>query len=173
MRQGDRDALAEFMSRHERLIRARYRRRLGQYMRRVFDSEDLFATVKRRLDRYVASGTLEAEHEQQLWALIGTIADRVVGAQIRRIRRSSDLEANARSTLARPTRPQHDRVERRELIRRIFGQLTGLDREIVFRTLRGQTQATIAAELGLSEPAVRQRWYRLRSELRLTLDDSR
>lgn len=173
MRRGDRGALNAFFDRHESVIRARYRRKLGRALRRVFDSEDLLATVRRRVDRYVAAGTLEAEHERQLWALIGRIADRVVQAQVRTLKRGSSLDAGhveMLDVLWRSRQPG-EILERREFVRAVFSGMDRTEREIVVGSLRGRPQSEIGAELGMSEAAVRQRLYRVREGLRQTIAD--
>jgi len=171
MKHGDRAALNEFLNRYESIIRARYRRKLGRVLRRVFDSEDLLATVRRRLDRYVAAGTLRADHEPQLWALIGTIADHAVSAQVRLLKRSAPPDATRRELVDLIYRScRHDeRLERKETVQSVLSELGRTEREIVVGSLRGVPQAEIGAELGLTEAAVRQRLYRVREGIRRTM----
>ena len=52
IRAGDRDAAAAFLDRYGPLVRRRVRGKLGQQMRRVFDSQDLWSTLARRFDRF-------------------------------------------------------------------------------------------------------------------------
>src|SRR5437870_646655 len=50
VRRGDRASIARFVLSNGPLIRMRLRDRLGGKVRRVFDSDDLIATVARRMD---------------------------------------------------------------------------------------------------------------------------
>ncbi len=61
VRGGDREASAEFISRYGPRIRRRVRGKLSPAMRRLFDSQEILATVARRLDQMVASGERRAE----------------------------------------------------------------------------------------------------------------
>ena len=53
MRNGDREAAAQFITRYEDRIRRRIRGKLNPSVRRLFDSQDIFSTIGRRLDQYV------------------------------------------------------------------------------------------------------------------------
>ncbi len=171
MRSGDRSAVGEFLDAYGGLIQARYRRKLGRLLRRVFDSEDLLSTVRRRLDRCVVSGKLQAETEAQLWALVGRLADRAVSSQARRLKHAPIYDQEDRQFLDEllGVTARNDREERREIVREIFGRMSATERVIAVGTLRGQSQAELGEQLGMSEGAVKQRWFRVRGKIRQEL----
>ena len=92
MRNGDREAAAQFIIRYEDRIRRRIRGKLNPSMRRLFDSQDIFSTVGRRLDQYVRTGKLEAQSEHQFWALIFRMATNAVIDKSRMYRRLQKAE---------------------------------------------------------------------------------
>src|SRR5690606_17681716 len=78
-----RQAAAEFLVRHQSLIRRRLRRKLTVSARRLFDSEDLFSTVARRIDQEVERDRLDVASEHELWSLIRKIGENCITDRIR------------------------------------------------------------------------------------------
>ncbi|MGD9689549.1 MAG: RNA polymerase sigma factor [Phycisphaerales bacterium] len=180
LRAGDRSAAGEFIQRYGPMVRRRVRGKLGTSMRRLFDSQDILSTVSRRLDRYVASGRIRAATEGELWRLVLRIVDAALVDKIRLIKRlkrgvdsggERDDSELARLLLRRletsDTTPDDDAEL---LLDRAFGSLEApADRQMLSLWLRGHRHTAIAATLGISPDAARQRWVAIRARLRRTL----
>jgi DNA-directed RNA polymerase specialized sigma24 family protein len=166
IRAGERAAAAEFVRRHERQLRRRYRHKVGTSMRRLLDSDDIVATLSRRLDAYIASGKLHQVTLEQLWSLVSRIVNHALADQGRLARRLRNVEIEDRwlaTAVAARLDGSGDDLNLEELI----GSLQSpVDREIVVLWLGGNKLKDIAEELGLTESGVRKRWERTRAELR-------
>lgn len=175
MRAGDRDALAEFLDRYGDRIRARVRVRLSPELRRLADSQDLLATVARRLDRFVYEGKLRAAGVDELWSLVMTTAQNAVLEKRRVMIRLNRMEradsVGARSAM----RAMNGRASQESLDGLVGAALdaagSDLDRAIVSRWLAGDSLRQIGETLGLSSEATRQRWRSIRLRLRDALED--
>lgn len=166
---GDRDAAAEFLDRNRRLIAARYRWKLRQQPSRLADTDDFLSTLARRLDRFVAERTVLASGAGRLLSLIDRIAQRASSELVRRARRVHRREAaGARAEVVLPP----ERVDERELCALVSRE--ALDEgagELVRLRLNGFSHEQIARHLGITAPAVRQRWGRVLAQLRRAVDD--
>jgi RNA polymerase sigma factor (sigma-70 family) len=171
IRAGDREAVAEFIRGHEPLIRRRFRHKLGAALRRVVDSEEMVSTLSRRLDAYMAMGRLSATTQEQLWALVSRIAERSVFDKLRQLQRSPPPAPPSEETvdeqIALDRRDElamnlHTGKSVDEILRLIPEQ----DREIAAGWVRGLDFRTIGQQAGMSPEAVRQRWHRIKLELR-------
>lgn len=172
MRAGDRIAAAEFLERYGSRVRARVRHKLSPGMRRVFDSQDVLSTVARRLDQVVRRGAVEAASEEQLWALVFTIANNSVsekGRIQRRLRRTESED----SPFANEVLRRMEEAERREpegaviAIEQVFALVDDpTDRQLLSMWLNDVTLTEIAECLDLPEGTVRWRWSKLRDRLR-------
>ncbi len=167
---GDRGAAATFMERYAPLIRRRIRGRLSAGMRRLFDSQEIMATLVRRLDAMVADGRLDVRGERQLVSLVLTMAEHAVIDKARMFARlravESDDAAVANAILRRLN--HSDPSEAADVaVADLFDVLEDpTDRQILSLWLTG-TQHNITAEIvGLSAPAVRKRWQSIRAKLR-------
>lgn len=172
---GDRAAAAEYLRRQERLIRVRAARSMPKRTRRLFDSGDIFSTVARRVDRLVAQDSLRAESEAQFTALLcvmarncaiskSRIADRLEGC------RDEDHEV-AEAYHRRAAESPHRDVDAEDVIGTVSQQLHDpLDRQILLLWLQGENHAQIGRLLGIEHATIRQRWTRIRSKLRASLD---
>lgn len=172
IRQGDRHAAAAFVLEHQGLIRRRYRQRLGFRLRRLLDSQDLVSTIVRRLDACVMGRGVRAEDEAQLWALIFRIGDNAL-IDRRRVLARLDRVEGPDSEIAREWRCRMARAERAqpdgtllEIDRMLRMLPSEIDRRILTLWLGGLEHNEIAAEIGLTHAAVRQRWARLCARLR-------
>lgn len=170
MRSGDRDALALFLARFGDRIRARVRVRMNPSIRRLADSQDLLATVGRRLDRVVLEGRLHANGPDELWSLVMTTARNAVFEKHRLLKRLERVEGED-AAWARPAMEIVDSPHReRELAELADAALDAagseLDRQILSRWLAGESLAAIAQTTGLSQDATRQRWRSIRLRLR-------
>ena len=171
MRRGDRDALAEFITRYGPRIRQRVRRRLAPAARRLFDSTEVLSTVARRLDHVVSERRMTAASESELWSLVLRVVERSVIDKGRAFRRLQKVEAEdaplAAEVLSR-MRQGEERAADPELdLAEIFEMVhEGSDREMLGLWLRGLQPTSIARVLGLPPGTVRRRWHTLRNELR-------
>ncbi len=175
MRAGDREAAAEFVTRYGARVRRRIRGKLSQPMRRVFDSQELMATLARRLDAYVRAGRLAAASGGQLWSLVFQIAEHAVVDKTRIFRRLQTVEAEdgsfARGLLERLRQAEESGQDGAELeLDRAFRMLDDATDRTILSLWLADTPHTITAEcVGLSPAAVRQRWQGIRRELRSRL----
>lgn len=168
MRAGDRVAGAEFLRRYGPMIRRRIRGKLGTQMRRVFDSEDIFSTVSRRLDRFVRSGRLNASTAPQMWALIFKMADAAVVDKIRittRMNRITEVDQSGRKDEI-PRLAPIDHECRMDLERAFALLKSDQDRQILSLWLSGARHDVIAEAVGLTHATTRKRWQAIRSRLR-------
>lgn len=176
MRNGDRDAAAEFITTYGSRVRRRVRGKLGSSMRRLFDSQEILSTVGRRLDQYVHDGKVMADAESQLWSLIFRIADHALIDKLRVFRRLEAIEGSdsrfAYTMLQRLRRADQIRPSGAELeIDRALRLLPDArDRQILSLWLEGNSHAHIADIVGGSVPAVRKRWQSIRERLREHLE---
>jgi DNA-directed RNA polymerase specialized sigma24 family protein len=170
IRAGEREAAAEFVRRHEALLRRRYRHKVGTALRRLVDSEDMVSTLSRRLDAYMASGKLQEVTLEQLWSLIYRIVEHALADKGRLARRLQIVEGEDRPfAAALETRLEGSAAEGE--LGRIIGTIDDpVDREILQMWLAGAQHKVIAANLGISHVAVRKRWQRTKTALREQLE---
>jgi DNA-directed RNA polymerase specialized sigma24 family protein len=177
IREGDRDAAASFVTANSALIRRRYRQKLSRRARRLCDSQDLLATILRRFDRLVHEKGVRASSMEELWSLIFTIGDNAMIDKARIVEKLHRVEGPD-SLLAYELRCRLARAER---IATRLGQEQGLEteldellrsipdstnRQILTMWLMGHSHDFIADDLGVPSVTVRQRWHRLREQLR-------
>jgi DNA-directed RNA polymerase specialized sigma24 family protein len=172
MRSGDREAAAEFLARFGPRVRRRIHGKLGPAMRRLFDSQEILSTLGRRLDICVGSGSLRAASMEELWSLVFRIADNSL-IEKARVFRSLEAKEGEDSPLAyrvlQRLKDAEDQGQDGPLIEidaALRSLEDGIDREILSLWLQGNQLAQIAALLGMSAPAVRKRWEKIRGRLR-------
>ncbi len=167
-----RAAAALFWLTYGGCIRRRVRSRLGGTVSGVFDSQDILATVGRRLDRYVLAGRLKIDSEASLWSLVFRIVDAAVVDKKRMATRHelADRLAVRRfesASYGDSAEGVHLREHAHEVLNRALLQLSDeTDRFILKLWMSGNDHQSIGAHLGLSRGAVRIRWHRIRSRLR-------
>jgi len=172
MRAGDRVAAADFMDRYGSRVRARVRHKLSPGMRRVFDSQDVLSTVARRLDQVVRRGGVEASSEEQLWALVFTIANNSVSEKGRiqkRLRKTESEDSPfANEVLRRMEEAERVEAEGAVLaLERVFELIDdATERQIMTLWLNDVPLVEIAACLDIPEGTIRWRWAKLRDRLR-------
>lgn len=179
IRTGDRTAAAQFLTQNEALIRRRYRQKMGRAMRRLCDSQELVSTIARRFDKMVSSGQVRALSEGQLWALIFSIGDHALADKARILRHlervegpDSDVAREWRIRFARAERTAPDGMEA-ELDSMLRSLEQPIDRQILTMWLMGMEFQLIATELSMEQAAVRKRWERVRSRLRVSAEQER
>lgn len=173
MRDGDRDAAAEFMQRYGAKIRRRVRGKLGVGMRRVFDSQEIMSTLGRRLDDLVRFGRISAGTPDQLWALVSQMAERAVLDKARVYRRLSSVEGED-SAFAQVVMRRMAAAEDRDSeegvgfeLERVFSVLHDrVDREILSLWLQDTPHSVTAELVGLTPGAIRKRWERIKDQIR-------
>lgn len=166
---GDRDAGAELVARYGPQIRRQIRMKLSGRMRRIFDSTDVISSLSRRVDLSVAKGQLAVESEAQLLKFLKTVVRNTVVDQARKAGRLRDSDTEAARAMATSDQAVLDR-EGVSIIEELG--LSSTDRLIVDYWRDGRRHAAIAAAVGLSEPAVRQRLSRVlrRARAKLSTD---
>ena len=171
MRNGDREAAARFITRYEDRIRRRIRGKLNPSMRRLFDAQDIFSTVGRRLDQYVRTGKLAAQCENQLWALIFRMATNAVIDKSRmyhRLQKAEGLDSQfAQELMSRFRQAERSDEQGVEIeIDNVVNLLSDdIDREILTQWLFGSQLIEIAQSIGMAHTGVRKRWQKIRELL--------
>ena len=166
MRSGDRDAAAALVQAHAPVIRARIRRQLSSRIRRVFDSQDIVATLFRRVDVMVQNGTVQADSDARLIALLSKIAQHAIVDKARIVDRFHKCDSEDRPFVKRWI-DDGDRVDIEESMARVFDRLEEPeDRSILTLWLHGLSHSRIGDAIGVEEGRVRWRWHAIRQELR-------
>jgi DNA-directed RNA polymerase specialized sigma24 family protein len=170
--EGDTAAVGDFVVRYGPVIRAHYRRRIGRSMQRLVDSQDLLSTIARRLCQRVSNRRVQASDRQQFWALVFRIGDGALVDRMRIVSRLRSLEADT-SPFVHMLRERLDRPEDQsgaafaeELSRMLESLPTDVDRHLLMMWLHGVPSSEAGADFGLSAPAARKRWERIRHVLR-------
>jgi len=170
IRSGDRAAAADFVRKFEPLLRRRIRSRLGRATRRLFDSQEVFSTVCRRLDEFVLSGHVRAASVPEMIALIQIIAQRSVIDKARVVQRLMRVEGEdgplAREILQRAACGRQADAHPQEVIEHWASHLENpMDRLILFHWMWGESHAATADRLGISHELIRKRWQLIRERL--------
>lgn len=164
-----RETVAAWALAHQREIRALARKRLTQKTRSVYDSEDVFSSVLRRLDGLAAGGALRPVCEAELWALVKQIALNTAVSKTRLIERAKSLlteDGPLAYEVVRRLNACNGDDEAALLIHRMFEALeTSAERQILGLLMRGASHRVVAQLLGISEEASRQRWMAIRRRL--------
>jgi DNA-directed RNA polymerase specialized sigma24 family protein len=175
---GDREALARFLTDYGPLIRRRVRGKLRASMRRLFDSQDILSTLSRRLDSYVRDGKFAARSEDEFWAMVFKVAHNSVVEKARiveslRVKEGEDSAFAALMLGKIETAPEAVSAAGIELEDVLAMLKSEEDRTITRLWMTGSNLAQIASHLGFGEPAVRQRWHRIRETIRTSLTGSK
>lgn len=170
----NREAIARYVLSHESQIRAIARRKLTQAARSTFDSEDVMASVLRRVDQLALNGVLRPDNEGELWSLIKTIASNTAVTKTRLIERTRFLltedGAYAYYLLQRLNACGSDDEAQLLVLRMASTLKSERSRQILLLRLRGATHEAISGMLGMSEGACRQQWMETRQELQAAFE---
>ncbi len=165
----DRSALAAFVMKHEQTIRAVARRKLHTGARTAYDSDDVLATVLRRVDHLAERSGIRATSEGEIISLILTIAEHASISRNRLAelaRARMEEEAAFSQMLLAHLDACKDDEEAGCLLVRMFASLPDTDARTLFLLrLRGIEHKVIAQMLAISPEACRQRWKKIREEL--------
>jgi RNA polymerase sigma factor (sigma-70 family) len=137
----------------------------------VFDTDDLIATLARRLDELMQTRSVRATSAHQAWALVLSIARHAA----REYRRKETAEQRHRLLVAEradavedphpSTSAAADSQFGLSLNDALESGLDAEDHAILRLRAHGVPFAHIGAAMGLNEAAVRMRWRRLRGRL--------
>ncbi len=165
----DREALATFVLLHEGIIRSVARRKLTRATRAVFDSDDVLATVLRRMDQLAERHEIRAQSAGELVGLIVAIAEnssisktRMIELSRSRLKEDGEFAAG----LVRYFNTCETDDDASVLVLRMYGTLrNSISRRIFLLRMRGVGHGVIGKLLGLKEDASKQRWMVIRKEL--------
>jgi RNA polymerase sigma-70 factor (ECF subfamily) len=179
-RRGDRAAMAELTARYESRVRIVARVLLGPALRPYLDSVDLVQSVHRSLMVGLRDDRFDLATPDNLVALAVTMVRRKAARHWRRLRRQrrvdGDPGADLPSLLTSLSSPQPDpagAAQFADAVSHLCASLDETGRRLLELRLQGYSTAEMAAELGLSDVALRVRMTRVRQRLRAAgvLDD--
>ncbi len=180
MGDGDRHALADFLTSYGPMIRRRVRGKLRASVRRLYDSQDILSTVSRRLDAYVRSGKFQARSEDEFWGMVFKVAQhslvekaRIVEALRTKEGEDSEFAVWMLGRLNSPSQSDELGSGSLELDDLLDILKTDDDRTIARMWAGGANHTQIATHLGVDDAAVRQRWHRIRQTLQDGLAERR
>lgn len=160
-----RDALARYLTANLEKLRAIASRKLGRSSRSVFDSEEVVASVVRRMDDLAQRDSIRARSEDELWALIARIVTNATVSRIRLLqvaRRHLAEDGPYAALMASRVAALETDDEASLLVYRLIASVPdATDRQILLLRLRGMPLPLIARELGLGEGAARMRYHRV------------
>jgi RNA polymerase sigma factor (sigma-70 family) len=160
----DRELVASLFERHAPLLRSRIRRSLSPSVRRLFDSQDLLSTLRRRVDSMAAKGEILAQSEEQFVALILTMARHATVDKARIAKRLHETPFTDDGW-----EPPAELVETQnleELFAEIFRVLSPDDTLLVNLWLQDVPREQTAELLGCTTGSVSHRWRRIREQIR-------
>lgn len=168
---GDRTAAAEFVLQYEPQIRRRIRGKLGRRLRRLFDTQDILSTLLRRLDVLILGHHLRAQSEEQMWSLVMRIAETAVlekGRMMHRLKRRDDLDPDLAEQMSSRLTSAAEEDDFDVQMTAVFDLVeNGTDRQILWMWLAGYEHPVTARVLGISHDAVRKRWERVKTHIRI------
>lgn len=129
-----------------------------------YDVDDIFASMRRRLDLRLLKGELTIRSEGQLNCLIRKVAQRVAFEKYRKCRRQQHLEQIAARVRAQVQ--SQNAVEPDDVNFCHFIDIRGCDRRLLDLWMEGLSEYEIASVLGITFEAYRKRRQRLFSRVR-------
>ncbi len=170
VRRGDEQAASELVRRYEPAIRRAVRFRLtDQRLRRTCDSMDVCQSVLLSFFVRAASGQYDLDTPEQLLRLLTTMARNKLLNQARQqqaARRDNRLvnEVPASDLVSQAPGPSQQ-VEARELLQEVHARLTPDELRLVELRNQGHDWTSIAAQVGGSATALRQKLHRALARL--------
>lgn len=164
-----RTEVADFLMANKDSILRIARDTLKTVPRNVFDSDDVFASVARRLDELASRGSVRPRSEIELWAFISTVASGLAVDKMRLLSRIRSLESEG-GQYAQLLRTRIERCASDDdvamLIHRMALSLSEKrDRHVFYLKMRGSNDRSVGILLGESEAWARKRWYLIRQQL--------
>jgi RNA polymerase sigma factor (sigma-70 family) len=174
MARGDRDALVAFVLRHRHELLGWSQRREASSLRASGrDEQDILSTVTRRLLLVFDKGVFRPASWRHARGYLYQVARNVLHRGALRAR-SEETALRRRSETGREADPTPDQAlvecEARKALSALISDLDADDRLLLAGQLADRRDAEIAAELGITENAVRHRWMKLRRVLRAALE---
>ena len=166
---GDRELVAAMFEQHAPRLRSRIRRSLSPSVRRLFDSQDVLSTVRRRLDVMAAKGEILASNEDQFVNLILTMSQHATTDKARIARRLREAPIEDPDWDLPDSAPQSPHLE--EAFTEIYKVLSPDDALVLNLWMQGTPYQQIAELLDCSPGSVKHQWRRIRTELRKHLED--
>jgi uncharacterized membrane protein len=164
-----REEIADFVLRREAQIRAIARRKIPDFVRGLFDSEDVLSSVARELDVLADRGLLRPTCERELWALIATMTNNKAISKLRLAARARQLQKEDgvySDLMARRTEECESDSDAVALFTRMLAAIERTDdRKLFILRLRGASHRAAATALGIKEDACRHRWRVICAEL--------
>lgn len=168
---------AQFVLARQLQIRAVARSVLTRWARALTSSEEVFASVVRRVDIVAAGDELRPASPGQLWHMVRTITMNTAVSKNRTAARMAQLVAESGYELAglqdRIESCQTDEEAAQVLCRVALALDRGEDQELFALRFRGASYKVLADLLGTSELAVRQRWSDLCKKIRIAADEGK
>jgi RNA polymerase sigma-70 factor (ECF subfamily) len=173
-RAGDEDALARLAGQYEPKIRVVARVLLGPALRPYLDSVDVVQSVHRSLLVGLRGGKFDLAGPAGLVALAVTMLRRKVARQWRHLRKQQRFSLGDAAGPedgdrldARPGAAADPAAEAafRDAARKLYGQLSEVEQQMLDLRLQGFDTEEIAGRLGLNPIALRVRFSRLRKRL--------
>jgi DNA-directed RNA polymerase specialized sigma24 family protein len=160
----NREEIARYLLQNRERVRAFARRKLTARARSVFDSEDVFSSVLRRVDALASAGGLRLRSESDLWGLVAAIAHNSAVNRTRTVERAClTQDSHVHEALKKPEAGSPDDQAALLVLRMMLKSEE--DRRVLLLLHRGAGHRAIGSALGISESASRQRWARIRRML--------
>lgn len=164
-----REEIARFVIDRKARIQAIARRRLAAGSRGLFDSEDVVASVMRRIDQMASRGALRLRSEGELWALIATIAGHDAITKARIMARSNSIIREdhefAKFLVERASNCESDEAADAAILDIAASISNATMRQVFLLRLRGASHEAAAGAVGMTPAAVRQQWSTLMRSL--------
>jgi RNA polymerase sigma factor (sigma-70 family) len=174
---GDPDVVSEFWAIFGEPLRRVAERQISAALARRIDPDDIVQSACRTFFRRAKQGEFDCSDTDDLWRLMLTITLNKARMQARfqsRKRRQMSAERPL-DAVADPAAEQFEQaiaaVDLADFLEMVFRQLDDESRDILQRSLDGQTQKEIAAALGCSERTVRRIKSRTREDLEAVLKE--
>lgn len=160
-----REEIAQFVLARRERVQAIARRKLTYSARAVFDSDDVIASVMRRIDHLASKGALRIRSEAELWALIATIAGNNAVSKTRLMARARTLlseDLAFAQIMLNCVTPCATDDDAENLVLELASSISDpVMRQGFLLRVRGASHSAVAGVLGISEAAFRQRWSHL------------
>lgn len=176
VRDGERVAVAQFLSQFRPLIRQRFRNAAKPALRAVTDTEDIWSTLARRMDRMCAMGAMQVASEDAFWVLVGKVLKNAIVDRARVLdrldRATSEDEPFVRAWRDRLVGEPGEESDDAATVKLAMAELENpVDRDILTLWLTEHSHAAIGDILGLEADHVRVRWHRIRKRLQGIFDE--
>lgn len=157
-----RPVVARFVLQNQHEIRIVAKARLFSTMRSVCDTDELMATVLRRIDQFVHRGMFAPKEPGDVMALVRTVAHNTATSKIRLTQRARAMVREdgqyAQMLLDRLNQCPDDDDAATLITRLMLAIPTWTDRQIFSLRLRGTTHKVAAQAAGITEATARKRW---------------